>query len=102
MIGDYFTKLLQGSKFKKFWDQIMGLIPFEHEKEYHRSVLENELKCEGNMAVTGQVRSGTCKSDKPEDMGHIGPKNHHNKMNCGTKYDSQKPTVLGSAVKKVG
>ena len=65
-------------------------------------LLENESKYEGNMAVTGQVRSGTCKSDKPEDMGHIGPKNHHNKMNCGTKYDSQKPTVLGSAVKKVG
>lgn len=40
MIADYFSKPLQGAKFRELRDQIMGVAPMPHSELDHRSVLE--------------------------------------------------------------
>jgi hypothetical protein len=44
MIGDYFTKPLQGGLFYKFRDKILGLVPMGTIIGDHRSVLDYDLK----------------------------------------------------------
>ena len=62
MVADFFTKPLQGSLFRKFRDQIMGMAPMEEINNEppppsHRSVLECEPKLEANEKRTdGQER----------------------------------------------
>jgi hypothetical protein len=56
MLSDYFTKPLQGTRFRKLRNQIMNIDPNDAQRWDHRSVLEPEQKVNGTDGQTTDVR----------------------------------------------
>ena len=55
MIGDFFTKPLQGTKFKQMRDQIMNIAPNDKYHSAHRSVLNMSEESEVDEIVHRSV-----------------------------------------------